>query len=209
MIKMLGNIPERLGVAVSGGVDSMVLLDFLIKGGRDVTIFHYHHGDNDDTKAFDFVTDVADSLQVPMVHSHLSEPIPQNRSTEEFWRESRYKFLDGTTYDAPICLGHHLDDVVETWLFSSFHGTPKIIPYNRKNCIRPMLMVKKQEILDWAKRNSVPYIDDPSNTNVGFMRNKIRHDIVPNVLEVNPGIHKVLAKKVQMQYDNYSTKGAT
>jgi tRNA(Ile)-lysidine synthase len=61
-------------------------------------------------------------------------------------------------------------------------------------------MVKKEEILEWASRNSVPYIEDPSNENVGFMRNKIRHDIMSHVLEVNPGIHKTLAKMIRTKY---------
>lgn len=203
-MKMLGDVPARVGVALSGGIDSMVLLDFLIKGRRDITIFHYHHGTDHAEDAYLFVKGLADTLNIPMVVGHLEEPVPPKRSKEDFWRECRYNFLDQTGYPSPILLAHHLDDVLETWLFSSFHGTPKIVPYMRNNCLRPMLMVKKEEILDWAERHSVPHINDPSNENTGFMRNKIRHQIVPTVKEINPGIHKVLAKKVQEQYNTYN-----
>lgn len=200
-MQLLGDIPERVSVAVSGGVDSMVLLDFLIKGRRDVTILHYHHGTEHGDEAYDFVNNIAVSLNARFISEELQEAVPQGESKENFWRKCRYNFLDRHA-DQPIFLGHHLDDVVETWLFSSFHGVPKIIPYQRNNCYRPMLQVKKEEILDWADRHGVPYITDPSNENTGFMRNKIRHEIVPKVLEVNPGIHKVLAKQVKLHYDN-------
>jgi len=202
MLRMLGEIPETVDIAVSGGVDSMVLLDFLIRGGRAVRAIHYHHGTEHARDAYDFLDEVTKTLDIPLVVGRLDDPVPSKRSKEDFWREKRYQYLDGVGTN-PIFLAHHLDDVVESWLFSSFHGTPKIVPYMRNNCFRPMLMIKKEEILEWAERNSVPYINDPSNENTGFMRNKIRHEIVPKVLEVNPGIHKVLAKKVRAQYNSY------
>ena len=201
-MKILGELPEKVAIAVSGGVDSMVLLDFLMKGRRDVTLVHYDHATEHAIEARGFVQGVADSLELKLVTAQLNEPVPLKRSKEDFWREKRYEFFDSLDPEFPILLGHHLDDVLETWLFSSFHGTPKIVPYMRNNCFRPLLGVKKQEIVDWAVRNSVPYINDPSNENTGFMRNKIRHEIVPKVLEVNPGIHKVLVKKVYTQYNN-------
>jgi len=204
-MRMLGEIPERVNVAVSGGVDPMVLLDFLINGRRKINVLHYHHGTEHADDAFSFVKNVSESLGVGFISDELRDPVPEKRSKEDFWRERRYSFFDRAEkhgYPEPILLAHHLDDVLETWLFSSFHGTPKIVPYMRGNCFRPMLMAKKEEILEWAERNSVPYINDPSNENTGFMRNKIRHELVPKVLEVNPGIHKVLAKKVQEQYNS-------
>lgn len=201
-MEILGKIPEKLAVAVSGGVDSMVLLDFLVKGRRDITILHYNHGTPHGDEAYEFVKDLAEGLNVRFESERLEEDVPQGRSAEDFWREKRYAFIDRIADNRrlPVALGHHLDDVVETWLFSSFNGTPKLLPFDRRLCFRPLLMVKKSQIMEWASKHSVPYVEDPSNENVGFMRNKIRHDIMPHVLKVNPGIHKTLAKMVRSKY---------
>lgn len=119
------------------------------------------------------------------------------RSMEEFWREERYRFLEslGSNY---IITCHHLDDVVETWLFTSFHGNPKLIPNKRgENIYRPFLMTEKKAIVEYAQRRNLDWIEDPSNRMTkNIMRNHIRHNIVPQVLKVNPGIRKTIRKKL-------------
>jgi len=95
-----------------------------------------------------------------------------------------------------IITAHHLDDAVETYLFSSFHGTSKTIPYNRKKVIRPFLLTRKSEFEAWCANKNVPYWSDASNKDLRFARNRIRHAIMPEVLRVNPGIHKVVAKMI-------------
>ena len=205
-MQMLGQFPEDVGIALSGGVDSMVLLDFLMRGKRNVTIYHFHHGTDHADDAFDFVHNVSEALNVPLVLGKLQQEVPDGRSKEDFWREQRYNFLDEHSTECPILLAHHLDDVLETWLFSAFHGVPKVVPYARNRCYRPMLQVKKEQILEWAEQKGVAFIQDPSNENTGYMRNKIRHEVVPKVLEVNPGIYKVLAKKVRAYYNDWVSK---
>jgi len=76
------------------------------------------------------------------------------------------------------------------------HGTGKIIPYAYKNVIRPFRLNKKRELELWADINGVNYIEDESNQDTDYTRNYIRHEMMPNVLKVNPGIHKTVAKKV-------------
>ena len=78
------------------------------------------------------------------------------------------------------------------------HGTGKIIPYSRNDRIlRPFRLTRKRDLELWANLKSVPYIEDDSNADTCYTRNYIRHEMMPHVLRVNPGIHKVISKKVK------------
>ena len=124
-------------------------------------------------------------------------------SQEEYWRNIRYNWLERCT-ERDVITGHHLDDCVETWVWSSMHGTGKIIPYSRNNRIyRPFRLNRKRDLELWASLNNVPYIEDESNVELGYTRNYVRHVMMQNVLKVNPGIHKTIAKKVRA--DEHST----
>ena len=132
--------------------------------------------------------------------------MPNGVSKEDFWRSKRYNFLDLESKEfvgsvlqnppTPVITCHHLDDAVETWLFTSMHGEGRLIPSKRDNYIRPFLLTRKAVFEDWCDRKSVPYVTDPSNTDTSFMRNYIRHELMPHALRVNPGIHKVIRKKI-------------
>ena len=80
---------------------------------------------------------------------------------------------------------------------SALHGEAKLIPYRneRYNIIRPFLITPKADIEDWAKRHKIKYVIDGSNMDVSLKRNLVRLEMMPLVLQVNPGIEKVLAKK--------------
>jgi len=87
-------------------------------------------------------------------------------------------------------------DCVETWIFSSLHGTGKIVPYRRKNVIRPFRLNMKRDIALWSNMHTVPYVEDPSNADIKYTRNYIRHELMPHALKVNPGLYKTIKKKV-------------
>ena len=98
--------------------------------------------------------------------------------------------------------GHHLNDVIEWFLFSSLHGEGKIIPYRNKNVIRPFISTSKCSLEDWCVRKKVPFLTDPANSDRMFMRSIIRHDIMPHAKLVNPGIEKTFRKLVEKEYKN-------
>ena len=78
------------------------------------------------------------------------------------------------------------------------HGTGKIVPYSRNDRVyRPFRLTRKRDLELWASLNNVPYIEDDSNKDTRYTRNYIRHTMMPNVLKVNPGIYKTIAKKVR------------
>ena len=193
MIKLLGKIPESLTIAVSGGVDSMALLDFLSKR-HEVTMAFFHHGTEASERAFEFLIQYSDDKNLPFIFDHIRNNKPDDQSQEEFWRNSRYEFLD--RIPGAVATAHHLDDCVETWIWSSLHGCPKLIPYQRNNVIRPFLLTPKKELTKWCEKNSVPWIEDNSNVNTKFTRNYIRHELMPHALKVNPGLSKMVKKKL-------------
>ena len=123
------------------------------------------------------------------------------QSLEEFWRNERYSFLNKLNHNFIITC-HHLDDCVETWLMSSIHGKPKLIPYQRNTVYRPFLMTTKSRIRDYATRKNILHVEDPSNTHTNLIRNHIRHNMMPHVLKVNPGIRTMVRKKMIELYRN-------
>mgnify|MGYP000849490835 FL=1 len=194
MIKLQGRIPRSIYLACSGGVDSMACLNFLNRN-HNVTVLHYNHGTAHADKAQRFVENYCQKNDINYLLGGVKGTIPPGRSKEDFWREQRYKFFDNFT-DKPLITCHHLDDCVETWIFSSLHGTGKWIPYRRNHIIRPFRLTRKRDFELWLNLNNIDYILDDSNNELCYNRNYIRHQMMPHVLHVNPGIYKTLHKKV-------------
>jgi tRNA(Ile)-lysidine synthase len=224
MIKVLGKIPRRVCVAVSGGADSMAALDFIRNNGkRDVLALHFNHGTSHGKEAQAFVIAYCSENKIPLVTSSVLRDKHTTESHEEYWRNERYGFFgdyisahrSNTSYynvghdelshfyysNTKIVTCHHLNDVVETWVFSSLHGNPMLIPYSRDNFIRPFLMTSKDSLVMWAEKKSVPYIYDPSNNDTKHMRNFVRKELIPKCLFVNPGIEKTIRKKIKSNFD--------
>jgi len=190
------NIPHEVTIACSGGVDSMAVVDFLRNGGRTVHAAYFNHGTEFGERSELFLLDYFKVKDIKLTLGKITKDKPAGKSPEEHWRDERYKFLD--SLGETVVAAHHLDDVIETWIFSALHGTPKLIPWTRNNVIRPFLLTKKEELIRWCIRSGhlVPHLEDPSNKDTKYMRNFIRHELVPKALRVNPGLHKVLYKKL-------------
>ena len=183
---------EIRAVACSGGMDSMVLLHFLTRHHK-LDVLFFHHGTKTSDEAQEFLSDYCGKNELNLVIETLKVEREQGSSEEAFWREHRYEFLN--RYDGKVATAHHLNDAVETWLFTSMRGNPRLIPVVNKNVVRPFIMVSKDEIRKYAIRHQVPYVEDMSNYDVKHARNRIRHNIIPEVVLVNPGINTVIRKK--------------
>jgi tRNA(Ile)-lysidine synthase len=193
MIKLQGKLPRELFVACSGGVDSMAALDFL-SNNHDVTILFFDHDTPTSREALNFVSVQAKKYDAGFLYGTISRAKRDDESMEEYWRNERYKFFH--SINGTVVTGHHLDDCVETWVWSSMHGTGKIIPYRNRNVIRPFRGTRKRDFELWADLKNVPHVEDDSNADTCYTRNYIRHEMMPHVLRVNPGIHKTIGKKV-------------
>lgn len=197
MIKIQGKIPREIIVACSGGVDSMAVVDFL-RRNHNVTAFYFDHGTEHGFKALRFLEKYYSGSDVQLLTRTIqNKEVPKDISQEEHWRNERYAWLHFLAKDGQVITCHHLDDCVETWVWSSMHGTGKIIPYRNKNVIRPFRTTRKRDFQMWCDLKNVPYIEDDSNADTCYTRNYIRHEMMPHVLRVNPGIHKTIAKKVK------------
>lgn len=194
MLKMIGSLPRSCVVACSGGVDSMAVLSFLMRGKGHVTVAYFNHGTQHSEQTQNFVEEFCSLNRLQLTVGRIQGGKAPRESWEEYWRHGRYSFLQSLSL--PVLTAHHLDDCIEQWLFSSFHGNPQIIPYRNGNVIRPFLPTKKESFRAWCVDKGVPWIDDLSNQDTRYMRNHIRHNVMPQVLKVNPGIAKVIRKKV-------------
>ena len=197
MIKVQGKIPREVGVAVSGGADSMCILDFLRKN-HNVTAYHFNHGTKNADLFERFVRASCLKMEIPIKVGDIKNSRAKGQSLEEYWREERYSWLreQGQT----IVLGHHLDDCVESYLFNMCNGKDYTIPYRHYNCIRPFRLNRKLNIANWLKdHKDILWVEDPSNIDERFKRNYVRWNLVPTALEVNPGLYKVIAKRIKSE----------
>lgn len=196
MFSLLGKIPrDKFYVACSGGIDSMVLVDFLKCFPKyKFSLLYFNHGTKHGSEAEEFLKNRSNELNLELIVGCIGREKEKRESKEEFWREERYNFLH--SFSETVLTAHHLNDCVETWIHSSLCGNPKVIPYRRNNVIRPFLCVPKKEILSWQQRKEVIYIEDESNGDLRYTRNLIRQELMPTVLKINPGIEKVVRKKL-------------
>lgn len=190
-MQVITPIPSRVYLAISGGVDSMVIRHFLINGRRDVKYLFMHHNTPTSDIAHRFLSDLIPDLIVGRL---VGERIGKE-SEEMYWRRERYAFFDNFT-DRPIITGHHLDDQVENWVMSTARGNPQLIPYRRDNYLRPFLKCRKSQIEAYARKHSVTSVMDMSNLDVKYPRNRIRHRIIPELLQAYPGLYKTVSRLV-------------
>jgi len=195
MIKVLGEIPKsKFGIAVSGGIDSMACLDFLLNGKHNPEVIYFNHNTEHGHLAEKFVKDYCKEKNL-ILHIGRTDITPKSNK-EKVWSDLRYEYF--SKFDFPIITCHHLDDCVETYIFSMLRGFQSVIPYKRENVIRPFLLNEKVAFENWSKRKKVSFIQDESNFSTDYSRNKIRHNIVPEALNVNPGLKTVVRKMIKL-----------
>jgi tRNA(Ile)-lysidine synthase len=193
-MKLLFTLPKTLTVALSGGVDSVAVADFLSRK-HDVSCAFFHHNTENSERAFQFVSEFCGEKNLPLFVGILNKEKPKEQSMEEHWRNERYNFLE--SLNTTVITAHNLDDCVETYLYGSLHGQPKVIPHKRNNIFRPFLTTPKREFVSWCKRKNIQWCEDTSNYDIKYMRNYIRHEIVPRALKVNPGLPTIVRKIVE------------
>jgi tRNA(Ile)-lysidine synthase len=181
----------RLGVAVSGGPDSVALLGALVElASREalhLTVLHVNHALRPEAdQEQQLVEDLCRRWQLPCVVKALTPP--RARKGIEVWaRVERYQFFqqakDQHRLDA-VALAHTRDDQAETVLFRLLRGAGRRgltgMPARRNGwIIRPLLSCSRQEVLSYISTTQLPYATDDSNTDLRYTRNKIRHMLLP------------------------------
>ncbi|MBO8160968.1 MAG: tRNA lysidine(34) synthetase TilS [Thermosipho sp. (in: Bacteria)] len=192
---------DKILVAVSGGIDSSVLLYLLNKVRRELKIniicATLDHGIRENSmRDVKFVEDLAETLEIECVVGKVDVPsyaIKNKLSVEEAARILRYQFLEGVLEEKKcnkIAVAHNLNDLVENVLFRLSRGTgpfglPGMKPKS-KNVIRPLLFFTREEIIDFARKNNIKYMEDETNYDIKYTRNYIRHTVVPMLKKINP-----------------------
>lgn len=186
MLRMKIDMPVgKYVVAVSGGVDSVVLLDLLrMYPGVRITVAHFDHGIRDDSHLDRaHVEALARRYRVPFVYDkgRLGPG-----ASEADARLARYEFLkkvQQTTGADALITAHHENDVLETAVINLLRGTGRkglSSLTNGEGIIRPLLDVPKSEIIDYAKRHGLTWREDSTNEDTKYLRNRIRHDVLPS-----------------------------
>ncbi|MCA9251054.1 MAG: tRNA lysidine(34) synthetase TilS [Phycisphaerae bacterium] len=210
-------------VGVSGGADSTALLHALHQVSRDentgyrLHVAHLNHqlrgAESDDDAAF--VSALADSLQLPCTIETCdlrAESESQRSSLEDIARRARLRFFDDmckSTGANHVALAHHADDQVETVLHRFMRGTGvrglsgmsakrPLSKSSRIQIIRPLLEFSRQEILEFIESAGLSYRHDSSNTSRDHTRNRIRHDLLPQLeASFNPQVREAILRLAQ------------
>ncbi len=189
---------KKLLIAVSGGVDSTVLTHLLNKLQFTISLAHCNfrlRGKDSDIDEV-FVKTEASKLDIPCFVTHFNtkyHATSKGVSIQMAARELRYNWFDEivqkNNFDY-ILTAHHADDDLETFLINFTRGTGLDgltgIPAINKNIIRPLLPFTRKEIERFAKSNNLSWREDKSNAQTKYLRNKIRHDIIPVLKSLNP-----------------------
>jgi tRNA(Ile)-lysidine synthase len=210
---------DRVLVAVSGGPDSVALLDVLVtlRSDRDLNLHvaHLNHLLRPDAAAdAEFVRALAAERGLPVAIESADVralAAREKRSIEEAARNVRREFLLRTakTVQADrVALGHHADDRVETVLMRILRGTgvdglagirPVTPPF-----IRPLFDATRAQIEAYISDRGLPYREDPSNRDPAFLRNRIRHEIVPLLEHVQPGFRAAVLRLAELAWKDRS-----
>ena len=191
---------DTVTCAVSGGADSMALLwgMYLLRDklGIQLTAAHFNHNlrGAESQRDEEFVRDFCQGFEIPL--SVGSGQIkPGKKGLEAAARDARYAFLN--TQPGKIATAHTADDNAETVLMHLVRGTGLkglggITPVNGR-FIRPMLTATRQQVLSFLEEYHIPYVEDSSNSGDDFLRNRLRHHVMPLLKEENPRLAENLS----------------
>jgi tRNA(Ile)-lysidine synthase len=194
---------DRVIVAVSGGPDSMALLHVLWEArerlGLTLEVAGVDHGLRPAAAGeLDFVEARAAALELPFRRLPV-EVTRRGAGLQDAARRARLGALTALAAERGarrVALGHQADDQAETVLFRIVRGTGlgglSGIPYRREPFVRPLLDVRRLELLRYLRRRSIPFVEDPSNSDLRFARARVRHRYLPMLAEENPRVAEAL-----------------
>ncbi|UGS22654.1 tRNA lysidine(34) synthetase TilS [Flavobacterium channae] len=189
---------EKFYIAVSGGIDSMVLVDLCLKLKLDFEILHCNFKLRDDESDGDmeFVESYSNKNFVKyktICFDTKDVAQTEKESIQITARNLRYRWFYEQLQENNVSFlatAHHLDDSLETFLINLSRGTGieglTGIPERNDKIIRPLLPFSRIEIEEYAKENSIQWREDSSNASNKYVRNKLRHDVIPILKELNP-----------------------
>lgn len=220
MKQLLGNYKKaRFLLAVSGGVDSMVLLWLFLKSFQPsedeecttplpfaVAHINYKLRGNDSEQDQKLVADFCEKNNIPLYTYEVSEQDQKPEGSIQLWaRELRYRFfreIQAREKLDYLVTAHHLNDQLETFCINLSRGSGIKglcgIPANDNNILRPLLSFPKEELYRFAKEEHIPFREDYSNKKNDYLRNKIRNEISPLLMNLNPSFLENFSKSLHL-----------
>jgi len=176
------NLRVKKILAISGGVDSMVLLDIFLKlEPENIVVAHFNHGARPSADIDEeFVRQKCEEFGIPFETSKL---LLGEGVSEEEAREKRYAFLYhvANKYQGEICTAHHIDDLLESVAINLIRGTywRGLSPFGNRSIVRPLISqgMDKTDILRYAGRNHLCFRQDPTNHEELYLRNRVREKL--------------------------------
>ena len=204
------NDGDRVLLAVSGGVDSLVMVHLFEAASYAYGIAHCNfclRGEASDGDAV-FVEKLAKKLGVQFHLKNFDTGRIANErhiSIQMAARDLRYQWFEGLSVQFgynKVAVAHHLDDSIETVIYNLVRGTSiaglrGILPKSRENVIRPLLEFEREELLAYARKNQIQWREDSSNAVTKYKRNYIRHELIPKFPELNPDFRTVMRDSLE------------
>jgi tRNA(Ile)-lysidine synthase len=195
---------QKILLAVSGGIDSMVMTHLFMHAGVTIGIAHCNfslrsaESDGDEELVSKFAAD--NNIEFFTTRFDTKSYASKNGlSVQMAARELRYDWFEKIRKDHgynAIAVAHNLNDNIETLLINLIRGTGIAGLTGMKpaanSIIRPILFATRREIVSYCEKNRITYREDRSNADTKYLRNKIRHQVIPLLMEINPSIESTL-----------------
>lgn len=227
---------KRILLAVSGGIDSMVLLTIMLQINeqlpkeerKELIVAHFNHRLREDSdQDAQLVKEYSQKYKLTYFISHWDKPASVN--VEASARDARYQFFGDVmvkTNSDTLMTAHHLNDLGETVLMRLIRGTSlrgvrgirsnyqRILTTSTKfsksvRVLRPFSSTKKEKINEYAKEHHIPFNEDQTNTDMTYMRNRMRYKMLPFFEEENPQFLSnllLLSEQLEASYDAHFTQ---
>lgn len=202
-------VDKKLLLMVSGGVDSVVLLNVALKVCNPINlcVFHLNHNTRVDSEAdSNFVQNIC-SVNKIKFYSHTLVPLDKGEtggSSENDWRKARkiYSIKAAQDFGAQkILTAHHATDLVETMIFRITKGCGPngLSPFETST--KPFWQIPKKEIIQYAESQKIKWREDATNNNIVHERNLIRHEVLPALRQITPNLEKVFVRESKIFAD--------
>lgn len=214
--------PQGLLLAVSGGIDSMVMLDAVVRRNRGrvpLHIAHVNYGLRDAAQAdAEFVRGHAGRYDVPC-HVHIVDVVPEEGNRQAWAREVRYmwfaELIAMHELDA-VAVAHHADDAAETMLWhlcrgggaEALRGLAEQSAIAGAPVVRPLLGADRAQVRAYAEERALTWREDLSNASPEYTRNRIRHEVLPRCESIHAGAARHMVRVAHELRDDFAALDA-
>ena len=207
---------SKILLAISGGIDSVCLADLLIRSGYNVEFAHCNFKLREEESDQDeiFVSDLANKNKIPFHHISFDTnhyALSNKLSIQMAARELRYEWFEKVRREISadyIAIAHNQNDNIETFFINLINGTGlkglRAIQNKNNFIVRPLMFASRNQIEEYVKSKSLNFREDSSNKSKKYQRNKVRHDLMPLLKQLNPSIENTIADEIEIIKNTYS-----